>query len=350
MSIAPGIDAASAAPMSEPPTLNDFLMPEPGGGAGDHEEDDLSALIADEDLPADDGLSGSDDDDGVDDPGDPDAGDDRPAEPAVPLPSSWSKEDAKAWADLTPEAQAIVARREGERDKYVRKAGYEAAQTRQQVESQARDIFAQMQEQHAAALMVYASQFYAEEPDQRLLYTGNPDDVLLYQRQDAAYRASATQQHELQQAIAQAQAAAGSARNQTQQADLVSDAQRLREQLPEWFDPSAGHGLKVNLQSIGAELGYPDELMAAASSTDILALKKAAEWKADAEKYRKLQARKMEAVRAAKGMPRMAKPGMRPTRGQQEASTTNRRADALQSFGHTRSGEAAAALLLERKR
>lgn len=260
-----------------------------------------------------------------------------PAEPAPDMPKSWSKEDAKAWAELTPEAKAVVARRETERDKYLAKTGFEASQTRQQVENQAREVIAQMHDNHVAALQIYAQQFGVEPPDQRLLYTGDQNDVLVYQRQEAAFRQSQAQQQQLQQQIEQAQAQANLVRTQAQQAELASDAQRLKEQLPEWFDPSEGPKLQQSLQSIGSELGYPAELMAQASSVDIIALKKASDWKAKAEKYDKLMSGKMEAVRAAKGLPKMARPGVKPDAKQASATATQKAWDnAKKSTGRTR--------------
>ena len=294
--------------------IDDFLGPEEEEASDGSEEQALEEA----DLPAEE--EGADDGE--------EEGEEDEVEPVLvekaPLPASWSKEDAKVWETLPPDAQAVVARREAERDKYVRKVGFEASQTRQQVETQAREVIAQLHDNHAQALAVYAQQFTPQPPDQRLLYTGNPDDVLTYQRQDAAYRAGADQQQQLHQQIQQIQQQANLARTQAQQAERGSDAQRLKEQLPEWFDPSEGPKLQTELQSIGAELGYPVELMAEASSTDILALKKAAEWKADAEKYRKLMGSKMEAVRAAKGLPKMARPGVKPPKGQVNATATQK--------------------------
>lgn len=272
------------------------------------------------------------------------------ATPATPMPTSWSKEDAKAWAALTPEAQAIVSRREADRDKFVRQAGQKAAETRHQVENEARQVLARQAEAHAAGLAVYAKQFQVSPPDQSLLYSGNQDDVLTYHRQDAAYRAAAAQQHELQQEVARAQQQALEVRSQANQADLAVDAERLKDQLPEWFDTSSGPKLKADLQSIGSELGYPVELMAEANSVDILALNTAKKWKDGFDRYQKLVSKRMETVRAAKGLPKMARPGATPGRGAQVATADSRRTEALQSFSATRSGQDAAALLLVRKR
>lgn len=259
------------------------------------------------------------------------------AEPAPDMPKSWSKEDAKVWAGMTPEQKAVVNRRETERDRYLAKTGFEASQTRQQVENQAREVIAQLQDNHVAALRVYAQQFGVEPPDQRLLYTGDNNDVLVYQRQEAAFRQSQAQQQQLQQQIEQAQAQANLVRTQAQQAELASDAQRLKEQLPEWFDPSDGPKLQQSLQSIGSELGYPAELMAQASSVDILALRQASIWKAGYDKYKKLEGAKMEAVRAAKGLPKMARPGVKPDAKQASATATQKAWDnAKKSTGRDR--------------
>lgn len=317
--------------MTDTPNPEELLSDELDEFLGPDEEEEVAQPLddegeAEEESPEEDGEEELED-----------GQEEEPSKPASPMPESWSKEDAKAWAELSPEAQAVVSRREGERDKYLRKVGFEASQTQQRVEGQAREVIAQMHDKHAMALHAYSQQFAPQEPDQRLLYTGNPDDVLIYQRQDAAYRAAHAQQQQLQQEIAMAQQQASSHRNQVQQAERASDAQRLREQLPEWFDPSEGPKLQNSLQSIGSELGYPTELMAEASSTDILALKKAAEWKADAEKYRKLMGGKMEAVRAAKGLPKMARPGAKSSIKQVGAAASEKAWEATKkSTGRTR--------------
>lgn len=266
----------------------------------------------------------------------------------LPVPTSWSKEDAKAWENLTPEAQAVIARREGERDKYVREAGRKAAETRQTVENEARAVLAQQAESHAQMLQAYAHLIVPAKPDPRLLYTGDQNDILTYQRQDAAHRAGLDQQQELHQAIAQSQQQANAAREQARTAEAQADAQRLADQLPEWFDETAGPNLRQELQSIGSALGYPNELMAEASSTDILALKIASEWKAKADKYDALNKDKMAAVRAAKGLPKMGQPGSVQGKGQQARAGSVRTNDAIAQFNRDRSPDAAAALLRSR--
>lgn len=235
----------------------------------------------------------------------------------VKAPVSWSKEDAEVFAKLDPKAQAVIQRREAERDRYVQQKSVEAAQTRDRVANEARDIIAKLHEENVRQLDSYASLILPQKPDIRLLDSGIPENVSLFYRQQAAYEGATAQLHELQQRKYQSEQAANSAREQSQQAERSMDAQRLREQLPEWFDSAST--IQADLQSIGQELGYPDELMREASSTDILALKKALDWKQKADKYDKAMGKQMEAVRAAKGLPKMAKPGVKPSKQQLNA-------------------------------
>lgn len=298
------------------PELDAILGPEDeqeeqvGEDEAQDDEADLSEAEEGDETDADDAEQGEDDE--------------AEAQPAIDAPHSWSKEDKEVFAKLDPAAQAVIARRETERDNFVKQKAFEASQTRNQVANEARDIIAKLHEEQVQKLSVYAQMVLPQAPDQRLLYSENPDEVNRYHRQKAAYDAMADQQQQLHQQIAQAQAAAQSAREQSQQAERASDAQRLQEQLPEWFDPSSGPKLREELQSIGAELGYPDELMAEASSTDIIALKKAAEWKSKAALYDKAMAKKMETVRAAKGTPKMVRPGVRPSKQQMNAANSQK--------------------------
>lgn len=255
------------------------------------------------------------DEGGEDDATEGEEGEEKPE--SVKAPVSWSKEDAEIFAALDPKAQAVIQRREAERDRYVQQKSVEAAQTRDRVANEARDIIAKLHEENVRQLDNYASLIIPQKPDIRLLDSGIPENVSLFYRQQAAYEGATAQLQELHQRKYQSEQAANAAREQSQQAERSMDAQRLREQLPEWFDSAST--IQADLQSIGQELGYPDELMREASSTDILALNKAKMWKEGYEKYQAAMGKKMEAVRAAKGLPKMAKPGVKPSKQQLNA-------------------------------
>lgn len=331
----------------QPITVADFMSDEPETGqpVAEQLEGDTGPLPTDEVEPEPEVIDLADDD-GAEQP---ELEPEPELEPVKP-PVSWSKEDIELFNKLPREQQEVIARREGERDKFVREAGRKAKETEVAVSNQAREVIAQQAELHSIALQTYAQQLVASPPDQSLLYTGDPNDVLTYQRQDAAYRVSASQQHQLQQAIAESQRQALLAREQAQSFTLQAESERLREQLPEWFDPSEGQKLRENLQTVATELGYTPELMSQANAGDILALKTASEWKAKASKYDALMKARMTTVRSAKDRPQMARPGIAPTKSARAAESQNRRGELIQQFSQTRSGEAAAGLLLERRR
>src|SRR5690242_3048478 len=100
----------------KPIGVEDFLEPV----AEDQAVEDEQAVNP-EDLLIEDDEPAEQEDETVDETAEDEAKDETETEvEPVPMPVSWSKEDAEAWKALPPEAQAIVARREGERDKYVR--------------------------------------------------------------------------------------------------------------------------------------------------------------------------------------------------------------------------------------
>jgi len=237
-----------------------------------------------------------------------------------PAPDAWSKEDAAAWKTLTPEAREIVARREAEVTKGFREMGRKVSEATKAAERDAVAAVAQHAENFAAQLQIYAEQFTPQPPNPQLLYTGNPDDVLIYQRQDAAYREALSQQQALHQKAQQSQQQAQRARQTLTTSELEAETEKLREVFPEYLDPNTGPELQRKLASTAQRLGYSPELFAQAGADDIVALKQATADHEDALKYRKLMADKMEGVRAAKNLPKMARPGVTRTTGQVNAA------------------------------
>lgn len=331
------IQEAAASLLTEAPPEEQALPLTPESAeALEVTDDELAGIEAGDEIPLEEAPEG-----------DPEEVEEQPEDIPAP-PNSWSKDDAKAWDELTPAARDIVLRREGERDKFIADAGRRAADARKAVEREAMEAVAARADEYAQRLDAMVRQNLPQPPDPNLLYSDDPNAVVYYQRQKLAYDHAIAQHQAVQQEADQARAQANAARDTAQQSRLAEEAQRLAEQLPEWADPSTRGKLITELQTVGADLGYSPELMADAGATDILALKKAAEWKAKAAKFDKLMAKRMDTVRSAKTMPRMTRPGAVTTRTpQQSAQDMDAR---IQSFNETRSPEAAAALLLERKR
>ncbi len=236
--------------------------------------------------------------------------------PAIEPPKSWPDEDKEAFKALTalgPEgvkAAEVIAKRESERDSFVAQKGREVAQVRQAVETDARTAIAQTHEAFADQLEQYAKMLLPPEPDHRLLYTGNPQDAVLFNQLQVEYQAAVSQHQSMQSQALTARSQAQAIKDYEQQLAVQAVAAEIEEKLgTEWTEPSERQKLQETLYPIGKELGYSDDAMRDANASDLLALKKALSWKADADKYRALQKAKMEPVRAAKQLPRQTQPG-----------------------------------------
>lgn len=251
---------------------------------------------------ADDGEEGDDNDD-MDE-------DDEPEEPAIEPPHSWKAEEKERWNNLPRETQAYLSEREAERERFVNSKAQEAAQAKETVTRQAEAELAQFSEQQAAQYQMLAQQFFPQEPDDRLLYTGNPQDQLKYQQQQAEYRRGMAQQQQLQQAAQEHAQRAQRIRDDQETAARQQDIERLQSEMPELFDETKQADLQTNLTATAKALGYPDELLPEANSADFLALRTASQWKEKADKWDQYQKAKMGSVRAAKKkVPVPNKPG-----------------------------------------
>lgn len=236
--------------------------------------------------------------------------------PAIDPPKSWPDEDKEAFKALTalgPEgvkAAEVIAKRENERDAFVAQKGREVAQVRQVVETEARTAIAQTHEAFAQQLEQYAAIILPPQPDKRLLYTGNPQDTVLFNQLQVEYQDAVSQHQQMQSQAQQARQQASQIEEYHQQLARQAVAAEIEEKLgTEWTEPSARQKLQETLYPIGKELGYSDDAMRDANASDLLALKMAHSWKAKAEKYDALQKAKMEPVRAAKQLPKVTQPG-----------------------------------------
>jgi len=240
------------------------------------------------------------------------------AAPAVEAPNSWPAEDREVFKTLTPEAQAVVARREAERDKQVYAKGQEV----RQVEATAREAVMKIQHNYATQISSLLGGSQApERPDPRLLATGQEQHRALFYQQEAEYRSWESQQQTLQTHLGQIQQQAAALEAQHFEAQKAHDESLLAQELGDiWSEPSKRQKFLSDLEPIGGELGYSRELMAQANATDILALKKALDWKAKAARWDDLQKRKMTDVRAGKQPPKVMQPGVSGSAGQQNLS------------------------------
>ena len=297
----------------------------------------LDRLEDEQDLPA--GAAPEGDD--APDPSDADdpAREDEPVDPAIVPPVSWDHDAKEMFAQLPPELQEKVAVREAQRERAVQAATTAAAEARRNAVAEANALFADQQRLYASHLEQIAAQRAPQRPDPALL----AEDPQAFYELQAYYESEVAQHQALAQAAAHAQAEAQARDALTRHHELEQDQAALAMQLgDDWTDIARRRELLTGLEVVGAELGYSMELMGQANATDILALKAAAEWKAKADKYDQLQSTKLSAVRAARGAPRVAKPGTTPSRAEHSARS---RDAAWARAKSERSGEAYAAVL-----
>jgi hypothetical protein len=256
-----------------------------------------------------------DGEDGLEPTGDDVVDPDAPDADAIEAPISWAKDAKDIFGKLPREAQEIISARERDRETFLQAKSREAAQTRATVESEARGVlqqvatnFRQQVEQLQAVIIPVP-----EAPDQRLLYSPDPEHHLIYNRQKAEYESAIAQRDGLAQQISsrmeEAKRLEDAASQQQEQAELQAEHSLLEEKLgQDWSDPSSRAKLLGDLTPIAAELGYSKEQIAQARACDILAMKRVHELKAKADKYDALQKAKMAQVRAGKVIPPAARP------------------------------------------
>ena len=244
-----------------------------------------------------------------------DEAEDEPAEPAIDPPASWKADAKELFAQLPPEMQKVVSEREAQREAFLQTKAHEAANTRMAVENEARAVIAQQSQQMARELQQYASMATPQRPDPAMLQY---DPQGFYQAQ-SQYEAAIAQRTEAQQQAAIYEDQARQQAAAIEAAEMQAEVATLRSQFPEWFAPETSANLQKDLTAIALELGYTETHVSQARAADILAMKKASEWKAKATKWDAAMSAKMKGVAAAKTLPKVAKPGVARTADQSRA-------------------------------
>lgn len=255
--------------------------------------------------------------------------------PAIDPPVSWGTDAKEQFAQLPVELQQFVTEREAQRDKAVQRATTEAAEAKRSALVEASSQFVEQQRQYASEIEFYASRIAPQPPSPELAGT----DPVLFIQLNAQYQAEMHQHNSMMQQAEYARAQAGERERMIAAEQYQADLAILAQQIPEWTDEAKRHELLTSVASVGAELGYSPETLTEANAQDVLALRKAAEWKAKAIKYDALQSSKMEKVRGAKTLPKVTRPGVAPTRGE---ISSNRAANAWQNVKTAKSKEAQA--------
>jgi hypothetical protein len=239
--------------------------------------------------------------------------------PPIEAPVSWDAEAKAVFATLPREAQEIVQKREAERERFVQQKSQEAARAKTEVEQAAYQQLAQYDAQVSQQLQGLVEQLQPQRPNPQLLQY----DPQAFYAQQAQYEADVAQRQELQRRAEEHAQQAKAREAYAEQAYHAEQHRIIVENFPEYTEPTTGPKLQAELSAVARELGYPPELISQARADDILAMRKVAELKAKADKYDALNAKKMEKVRAAKGLPRVATPGVPQGNEQLRANRAN---------------------------
>jgi len=237
--------------------------------------------------------------------------------PPIDAPVSWDAEAKAKFAELPRDVQEFVSKREGERERFVQSKSQEAARAKQEAIQAATAELTQIERQYAQHFQQVAEQLQPQRPNPALLQ----HDPAAFYAQQAHYEETVAQQRELQQRSAEYAQQAQAREAQAAQAQAAEEHRIIVENLPEYLDPTTGPKLRAELSAVAKELGYPDELIGQARASDIMAMKKVSDLKAKADKYDALMSQKMAGVRAAKGLPKVAKPGV--AQGSDQVRTRN---------------------------
>lgn len=271
----------------------------------DDDEDDLAAEDEGEEPE-------SEDEDGED----VEDEDEEAEQPALEAPATFNKREKEVFSQLPADLQSGLVEIERRRAQDVQRATTEAAQARQTASEQALAEVVQIQRAAADELAIYAEYLSPMEPDLALLAT-DPEGF-------AAQATLAKQMSAISQEI---RAKIDAMRSDVSQADQYltalagqKEAELLRHELPEWFDAQKRAELIPIINEVGAEMGYTPEALAKADARDVIALKKVADWRTKAQKWDKSQQSLMANVRAARGKPKVAMPGVSRSRAEAKAS------------------------------
>jgi hypothetical protein len=226
------------------------------------------------------------------------------AQPAdVSLPTSWPAEQAELWQTLPPEARAVIAEREGQRDAAVNAKFQEAANLRKAHEAEINEAQSNRRAYAEAAELVL-SIVQPQMPPRTMLDPNSGDyDPDAYHYQKATYEDTLAflshHRNQLGQVRAQEEGARFNAINSATRDAFIKD-------VPDVTDQAKAPAALQGLMEYAVQMGAPPETF----QTPTTALEWHVLWKA--REYDRLQAAKAKVTAEPKPEPRKAQPAVRP--------------------------------------
>lgn len=218
---------------------------------------------------------------------------------------------------------------------YTRKTQELAAQ-RREVEQFQQEYQQQVQrvEQELDLAIKVAEAYMPPEPDERLLHTGNPQDAVEYNRQQAIYGRRASELQGLVQAQQAHQAEAKQRELLEQQHTIVREQEALYEALPELRDEKARLAFKASTNDTIKHYGFTEQELDGVFDHRLMVMLK------DLNEFHKLKASKPAVQRKAENAPPVRKPGNRASANQQRQRSVADRIEKLRQTGSIEDFEA----------
>lgn len=231
-----------------------------------------------------------------------------PAEPAIPPPASWPKEEKEAFAKLPRDLQEIVAKREQDRDRHFTRGQQETAAERKAMQAKAQEA-EQLRQQYEQQLPLVANAIQqailTEFPDVKSM-----DDVQRLAREDwPRYVQWDAKQKQLAQWQSEAQAAQ---QRQKQEADAkmndwrASQDQEFEQSISSVPEPERAKLAKEARNAL-IEYGLNEDQIGDLWNNSILRSAPIQRMMADAARYR--LAKSNAARPAVKSVPPVQRPG-----------------------------------------
>src|SRR3954464_5260116 len=221
-------------------------------------------------------------------------------------PRSWSNQEKELFSQLPPEAQQVIARREGERDKAFNQKTQEIAEHRKALESTFGEIQSERQSyaQNLDRLLFVAApeaQQFAQLDWQRLAVENPAQYVAMTAQRDALRGRLGAIQEELGRVSQAAQ------QDRARQFAVLRDAeqQRLIEKLPAFGEPEAGQKLAGDMRSWLVKQGFSEQEIGQVIDHRIILVAEKA-MRADLQRAQRQQA---EGKRTPTAVPAVLPPG-----------------------------------------
>lgn len=225
---------------------------------------------------------------------------------AIEPPKSWSDEDKALFAKLPPDAQAVIARREGERDKAFNQRTEEIADTRKAIEAE-RTAFQSQTAQYAenlqklAALAVPDMAEYAKLQDLAWVNQNPAEAVALRTKMEIAQGRFAA----IQQEMAKTREAQLAEHNKRLGERLAEEARKLPTIDPAFADKEKGGKLLGEIRADLTNRGFNETEIGGVSDHRLVGIA------LDAMRWRQHQAtvKAAQAKTAPQPAPRVQRPG-----------------------------------------